>query len=538
MLIERKQYIPKQWRSLDKLRGLLIKEGNRERSTVFFMKILGRVKRTGYVNKFRKKTYFVIRGQKKYFKLRKKLYRKVKIKVYKPLKRLQYNKKRFLVKRYKRKYFISFLSDNTIRNHRWIMIQSLRHVSKHCLQLVKYNRKHRLITKQQIIHQKWKRKRLLRKKKRFLNKLSSLLKKQKTILIKYHTIKKKRLKKKLKYKPLKKIKLRKKKLKYKPLKKIKRNFKLWRKWRKTNKRSIIFFSKIFSKNILKLGLFSKKDVIPNRLSLELGESNINKFLKKLKKQYTRNRRSVKKIHKKLLKFHRMYKKIFALAQKQHIIRAHILLTNTLRKLKPGFNLQRTLVAGRLYTLPVPISENHDNFKAAKWLIDAATNKLSNENIDVLIAEMLIKTVLQKGKAYGFLKEFIKLAMEQRHYKRFLRRRRKRRYSKIKWIFKRILDKRSRSRKLTSRIRRRNRRERNNRDYRLRNLHKYTFQKVNGKWRRKKFKFRRKRPYYHRPHMLMPIDSKQFKRKPNFNNKYHKYGNQKRKLNSKKDETAN
>jgi len=59
---ERKQYIPKQWRSLDKLRGILIKEGNRERSTVFFMKILSRVKRTGYVQKFRKKKLIDLNG--------------------------------------------------------------------------------------------------------------------------------------------------------------------------------------------------------------------------------------------------------------------------------------------------------------------------------------------------------------------------------------------------------------------------------------------------------------------------------------------
>jgi len=108
---------------------------------------------------------------------------------------------------------------------------------------------------------------------------------------------------------------------------------------------------------------------------------------------------------------------------------HVILKKLLAKLRPGFDLRRTMVAGRLYHLPVSISENHDQFKAAKWVVDGATDPLSNDTIDTLIVENLFQAQKHKGKAFGFLREFIKIALDQRHYKRFLRKRQKFRLSK-------------------------------------------------------------------------------------------------------------
>jgi len=433
--------------------------------------------------------------KERYSKLRKNYlysYRKTKSKGYKSLKNAKRKKKPFIVKKNKGKFFISFLHAKNIKRYRKRLIKRIKYLNRQGLKTVKYERKHRLIDKHHILQHKWRRRRLLKKQKRFINKLKLVLKKKQNIQIKRNLKKRKHL----------------------------------RFWHKAKKYYTLFFSKLFAKNILKIGLFSRKVAIKKKLTLDIKEKRINKlFNKEKKRKFIINRKQSKKINRKLLKLNKMYKTIVAFAQKQHIIRAHILLTNTLRKLKPGFNLQRTLIAGRLYTLPVPISENHDNFKAAKWLVDAATNKLSNENMDVLIAEMLVKTALQKGKAYGYLKDFIRLAMEQRHYKRFLRRRRKRRYSKIRWIFKRILDRKFR--KFKSRRWRRNRRERNRREYRLRYFYKNQWRKVNGKWVRRKFKFRGKRPYYNRRPMLIPIDSNKLKK--NKNNKYQKSYKNKRKI---------
>jgi len=55
-------------------------------------------------------------------------------------------------------------------------------------------------------------------------------------------------------------------------------------WHKAKKYYTLFFSKLFAKNILKIGLFSRKIAIKKKLTLDIKEKRINKLFNKEKKE--------------------------------------------------------------------------------------------------------------------------------------------------------------------------------------------------------------------------------------------------------------
>jgi len=102
-----------------------------------------------------------------------------------------------------------------------------------------------------------------------------------------------------------------------------------------------------------------------------------------------------------------------------------ILNNCLFKLTPAFILKRVFVAGKYYYLPVPISFNRGSYFAANALVKAA---LENTRVSGSMSEFLIReigaTIHNKGAAYKSLIEYITIALDQRPFSRFIRKRRK------------------------------------------------------------------------------------------------------------------
>jgi len=94
-------------------------------------------------------------------------------------------------------------------------------------------------------------------------------------------------------------------------------------------------------------------------------------------------------------------------------------------LMPAFVLRRIIKSGKTYNLPVPISSNHANFKAAHWLLNAAVNNNKNDlTLPSLLTQEIYATLNKQGAAYDSLKAYIDIAIDQRPFMRFVRKKRK------------------------------------------------------------------------------------------------------------------
>jgi len=93
---------------------------------------------------------------------------------------------------------------------------------------------------------------------------------------------------------------------------------------------------------------------------------------------------------------------------------------------PSFLLKRTFVAGRFYELPIPINERHAYFMSANWLRKGAFEKKKNntQTIAVLLAKEILIAEQRKGTASKFLQKYIDIALDQKPFSRFIRKKKK------------------------------------------------------------------------------------------------------------------
>jgi ribosomal protein S7 len=102
-----------------------------------------------------------------------------------------------------------------------------------------------------------------------------------------------------------------------------------------------------------------------------------------------------------------------------------ILDKCLYNLMPAFILRRTFVAGRFYSLPVPISDNHARFMAADWLRKAAFKDNKNAfTVPYLLAREVGTVLHNTGSACAALQNYIDTALDQRPFSRYIRKKRK------------------------------------------------------------------------------------------------------------------
>jgi len=95
------------------------------------------------------------------------------------------------------------------------------------------------------------------------------------------------------------------------------------------------------------------------------------------------------------------------------------------KLMPAFNLKNTVVAGKLYRLPIPISDNRAAYLATSWLRKAAIADNKNAfTVPYLLAREVGAVLNDNGSACKSLSEFIDIALDQRPFSRYLWKKRK------------------------------------------------------------------------------------------------------------------
>jgi ribosomal protein S7 len=104
-----------------------------------------------------------------------------------------------------------------------------------------------------------------------------------------------------------------------------------------------------------------------------------------------------------------------------------ILDKLLYKVKPGFIIRRIIAAGKPYYLPVPISEHRASYLACSWLRKAIIQDTKGSST---IPQLMLKEILNlsknKGIALQALKDYIKLALDQRPFSRFIRKKFKKR----------------------------------------------------------------------------------------------------------------
>jgi len=138
-----------------------------------------------------------------------------------------------------------------------------------------------------------------------------------------------------------------------------------------------------------------------------------------------------------------------------------ILDKCLYQLMPAFILRRTFRAGRIYNLPVPISDNRASFMASDWFRKSINTKTSSSDISLLMARAVGEVLHKKGSARRSLKNYIKIALDQRPFSRYIRKKRKivarskygyvsfklrKKYKKNKRIYRLRRYKKNRSRK--------------------------------------------------------------------------------------------
>ena len=106
-----------------------------------------------------------------------------------------------------------------------------------------------------------------------------------------------------------------------------------------------------------------------------------------------------------------------------------ILHRALNNLKPAFYLRNYLKSGRMYMLPVPITDKRASFMAITWLRKTALkHNKSKDRFSFLLAREIFAAIFKKGDSFNLLKDYIHKAIDQRPFKRFIRK--KRRFSKM------------------------------------------------------------------------------------------------------------
>nr|ADD25163.1 ribosomal protein S7 [Didymium iridis]ADD25164.1 ribosomal protein S7 [Didymium iridis] len=102
-----------------------------------------------------------------------------------------------------------------------------------------------------------------------------------------------------------------------------------------------------------------------------------------------------------------------------------IINKCLFQLMPAFVFTKVIKSGKPFDLPVPISDNHAYFKACNWLIKASLqNNKSALTIPYLLTQEIYATLHNEGAAFGYLKSFIDIAIDQQPFMRFIKRKRK------------------------------------------------------------------------------------------------------------------
>jgi len=95
----------------------------------------------------------------------------------------------------------------------------------------------------------------------------------------------------------------------------------------------------------------------------------------------------------------------------------------LENITPAFILHRVIIAGKLYTLPVPISDNRSTFTGIKWLRLAALKRNNSpSSFPELLVDELHNSLNNQGTARDLLQEVIDTAIDQRPFEHYLRKR--------------------------------------------------------------------------------------------------------------------
>lgn len=103
----------------------------------------------------------------------------------------------------------------------------------------------------------------------------------------------------------------------------------------------------------------------------------------------------------------------------------VILNLALSTLMPSFILRRIVVAGKIYELPVPISSNRARFMATNWFIQSILKNNKNAlTIPMIVTQQAAHVLNHRGSAYESLKAYIDIALDQRPFSRFIRKKRK------------------------------------------------------------------------------------------------------------------
>jgi ribosomal protein S7 len=131
------------------------------------------------------------------------------------------------------------------------------------------------------------------------------------------------------------------------------------------------------------------------------------------------------------------------------------LDKLLYKLKPAFIIRRVIAAGKPYMLPVPISDHRALYLACSWMRKAI---LQDTKGAATIPQLMLREILNlsrnKGLAVQALSDYIKLAIDQRPFSRFIRRKFKKRSRQYHRIYTNRARKLWRARRKPIRLNRR------------------------------------------------------------------------------------
>jgi hypothetical protein len=102
-----------------------------------------------------------------------------------------------------------------------------------------------------------------------------------------------------------------------------------------------------------------------------------------------------------------------------------IINRCLYNLMPAFVLRRIIRAGKSFELPVPISDNHAVFRASYWLIKATIKNNKNAlSLPSLLTQEICATLYNEGAALDYLKSYIEIAIDQRPFMRYIKKKRK------------------------------------------------------------------------------------------------------------------
>ena len=127
-----------------------------------------------------------------------------------------------------------------------------------------------------------------------------------------------------------------------------------------------------------------------------------------------------------------------------------LIQKCVNNLKPAFILRRIMRAGKVYELPVPITEKRAMFMAFNWIRKTVLNqKKSYTSFTSLLTNEVTSLVFNEGSAKLYLKDYIDTAMDQKPFERYIKKRRivkvrsreTKPAKKFRRIFKRIMKRR-------------------------------------------------------------------------------------------------